>query len=90
MRTTVDIEPSLLRRLRDEAHRRGIPFKEMLTTIIQRGLDGRREPERRFRTPTFAMGDPGQKLNLAKALRVAEELHDDNAIQRLASGRRRR
>lgn len=89
MRTTVDIEPTLLKRLRDEAHRRGIPFKELLTTVIRRGLDDRREPARRFRTPTFAMGDPEPRVDLRKALRVAESLQDDVIVDRLHRSRAR-
>lgn len=83
MRTTIDIEPSLLKRLRDEAHRRGVPFKEMLTTVLRRGLEERRESARRFRTPTFAMGDPEPRVDLRKALRVAESLQDEAVLDRL-------
>jgi hypothetical protein len=83
MRTTIDIEPSLLKRLRDEAHRRGVPFKEMLTTVLRRGLEERRESARRFRTPTFAMGDPEPRVDLRKSLRVAESLQDEVVLDRL-------
>lgn len=79
MRTTVDIDPALLKRLRDEAHRRGISFKEMLVTVIRRGLAERKE-SRRFRTQTFAMGDVDPRIDLRKALRVAEALQDDDVI----------
>lgn len=82
MRTTVDIDPSLLKRLRDEAHRRGIPFKELLTSVIRRGLDERREKHRPFRMPTYGMGEPLGGVDLTKALRVAEELRDADYIER--------
>ena len=85
MRTTVDLDPSLLKRLRDEAHRRGIPFKDMLTSVIRRGLDERRERGRPFRMPTYAMGEARAGIDLTKALRVAEELSDAEYV-----GRRRR
>jgi hypothetical protein len=84
MRTTVDIEPTLLKRLRDEAHRRGIPFKDMLTSVIRRGLEDRREPGRRFRTPTFAMGELRRGTDLRKALRIAEALEDEVRIDGLS------
>jgi len=83
MRTTVDIDPRLLKLLRDEAHRRGVPFKEMLTTVIQRGLEQRREPGRPFRMPTYAMGNLHPDVDLTKALRVAEELRDADYVDRL-------
>ena len=82
MRTTVDIDPSLLKRLRDEAHRRGIPFKDMLTSVLHRGLDERRERVRPFRMPTYAMGEVRAGIDLTKALRVAEELGDADYIAR--------
>lgn len=77
MRTTIDIDAVLLKRLRDEAHRRGIPFKQMLAATLQRGLDARGEARRRYRCPTHSLGGPSEVGALDKALRVAEELHDE-------------
>jgi hypothetical protein len=82
MRTTVDIDPTLLKRLRDEAHRRGVPFKDLLTSVIRRGLDERREKVRPFRMPTYAMGEPLGGVDLTKALRVAEALRDADSVER--------
>jgi hypothetical protein len=87
MRTTIDIEPSLLKRLRDEAHRRGIPFKAMLSSVIRRGLEDRPESARRFRTQTYSMGRVERSVDLRKALRVAEELQDYTVVDRLRSRR---
>jgi hypothetical protein len=87
MRTTVDIEPSMLKRIRDEAHRRQISFKDMLTLVLRRGLEPRRPSARRFRTPTFSMGEMRPAVDLKKALRVAEELQDAGAAGRLQSRR---
>ena len=74
MRTTVDIETSLLERLRDEAHHRGMSFNEMLSVVIHRGLERQPTPRGRFRTPTFAMGDARPGVDLRKALRIADTL----------------
>jgi hypothetical protein len=82
MRTTIDIDPLLLKRLRDEAHRRGVPFKELLTSVLRRGLDERREKTRHFRMPTYAMGEPSPGIDLTKALRVAEDMRDADYIER--------
>lgn len=85
MRTTIDIDPHLLKRLRAEAHRRGVSFKEMLTIILRRGLDTPEKPSRsRYRCPTFAMGTPAKPFNLDKALTIAEALEDEETVRKLA------
>jgi hypothetical protein len=85
MRTTVDLDPHLLKRLRAEAHRRGVPFKEMLTTVLRRGLEDRpATPAARYRCPTFAMGRPTASLNLDKALAIAGALEDEAIARKLA------
>ena len=81
MRTTVDIDPHLLKRLRDEAHRRGVPFKQLLTAILRRGLDDRTEPRRRYRMPSHSLGAPSAELDLDKALRVAARLQDEHVTR---------
>ena len=83
MRTTVDIDSHLLRRLRAEAHRRGVAFKDLLQGIIRRGLDDRAAPAARYRGPTFAMGMPAQPMNLDKALAIAATLEDDEIAREL-------
>lgn len=84
MRTTVDIDSNLLRRLRAEAHRRGIAFKELLQGIIRRGLDDRTPTAGRYRVPTFAMGAPTAPLSLDKALAISTALEDDEIRRELA------
>jgi hypothetical protein len=85
MRTTVDLDPHLLKRLRAEAHRRGVPFKDMLTTVLRRGLEHRpAAPAARYRCPTFAMGRQPESLNLDKALAIAGALEDEEIARKLA------
>jgi hypothetical protein len=81
MRTTVDLDPHLLKRLRDEAHRRGVPFKQLLTTVLQRGLDEGAAPRRRYRCPAYSLG-AADAASLDKALRVAEQLQDERTARR--------
>lgn len=83
MRTTVDIEPRLLKRLRAEAHRRGIPFKSMLAEVIRRGLDEQPAPPEPFTFPTFDMGLPAAGLNLDKANAIAAALEDDEVVREM-------
>jgi hypothetical protein len=82
MRTTVDLDSHLLSRLRAEARRRGVPFKEILTTILRRGLEA--APERtRYRCPTFSLGLPSGRVSLDKALALAGALEDEETDRKL-------
>src|SRR5437660_27730 len=84
MRTTIDIDPHLLKRLRDEAHRRGVPFKPLLMTVLRRGLDDTPTARRRrYRCPTFAMGEPAHASDLDKALRLASAMEDEETLRKL-------
>lgn len=83
MRTTVDLDPFLLGRLRDEAHRRGVAFKTLLNAVVRRGLE--RPPAARpkaYHCPTFSMGAPLRPLD--KALALADALEDDEVARELA------
>jgi hypothetical protein len=83
MRTTVDIDLELLRRLRAEAHRRGIALKDVLNRALRRGLQDRpaaKAPP--YRAPTFAMGAPLRPLD--KALALADALEDEEIARELA------
>jgi hypothetical protein len=83
MRTTLDIDPHLLKRLRDEAHRRGVPFRELLTTVIRRGLEERPKAAReRYRCPSYAMGSVDDTA-LDKALRLSAELEDEETVRKI-------
>jgi hypothetical protein len=84
MRTTIDIDTHLLKRLRAEARRRGMPFKDLLSGVLRRGLDepapGRRS---RYRCPTFSMGTPARPYDLDKALAVAAGFEDEEVAREL-------
>jgi hypothetical protein len=84
MRTTVDIEAHLLKRLRAEAQRRGVSFKDLLQGLLRRGLDERPAAQDRYRAPTFAMGDPVRPVRLDKALALAAALEDEEIARELA------
>ena len=83
MRTTLDIDERLLRHLRDQAHAEGIPFKEMVNRVIERGLKQRRQVKSApYRCPTFALGMPLRPMD--KALAIADALEDDERAWKLA------
>jgi hypothetical protein len=84
MRTTIDIEAQLLKRLRAEAHRRGVSFKELLSGVIRRGLDERVPVKTTpYHCPTFAMGVPVESFNPDKALALAAALEDQEIAREL-------
>jgi hypothetical protein len=86
MRTTVDIERTLLRRLRDEAHRRGISFKALLNRALRRGLDAAAAtgaPLPPYKSPSLALGQPAAHVNLDKALAIAGALEDEEIAREL-------
>jgi hypothetical protein len=82
MRTTVDIEAPLLKRLRTEAKRRGVTFKDLLQGLIRRGLQepGSRAP---YRVPSRSMGIPEEQVRLDKALALATALEDEEIAREL-------
>lgn len=75
MRTTVDLDPDLLERLRVESARRRTSFKQLLNTAIRNGLAApeTRRP-RAYSMPTFPLGRVREGVNLDKALHVADDL----------------
>ena len=83
MRTTVDIEAGLLKRLRHEALRRRLPFKHLLNKLLRQGLERPDARPRRYRCPTFAMGSPAPSLNLDKALGLATALEAEEITREL-------
>lgn len=81
MRTTVDIEAPLLKRLRVEAKRRGVSFKDLLQGLIRRGLQELPAHRARYRVPARAMGKP--EIGLDKALAIAAALEDEEVTREL-------
>lgn len=88
MRTTIDLDDSLLRRLREEAHRAGIPFRTLLHRVLQRGLEAEPSaPATPYRTPSISLGSVRAGVNLVKALELSASLEDDARGARLLEGR---
>ncbi len=63
---------------------RGLTFKEAVNAAIRAGLAGAPEPGRTYTTPR-ELGPA--RVDLTKALGVAERLEDDVLARRLAEGR---
>lgn len=88
MRTTIDLDDSLLRRLRDAAHREGVPFRTLLHRVIQRGLEAPHATGAdAYVAPSFAMGHVPPEVSLVKALQLAASLDDAEVVHELARRR---
>ncbi|MDP9178399.1 MAG: hypothetical protein M3O61_12025 [Gemmatimonadota bacterium] len=83
MRTTVDIEAGLLKRLRIAARRKGVTVKEYLAVVLERGLEEQPAKRGRLRLPTFSMGSPRPSINLDKSLRLAADMEDEETAREL-------
>lgn len=80
MRTTVTLDDDTEALVRERMRTRGVSFKQALNDAI-RGGEQRAVP---FQTPTYAMGVP--LVDLAKALRLAGELEDEDLVHGLRRG----
>lgn len=81
MRTTLTLEDHLARRLKDEARRRGISFKEIVNEAIERGLaaaDSPRPPASRFRVKATAGGFRAG-VDIRKLNQLVDELELERA-----------
>ena len=83
MRTTVDIETPLLKRVRAEALRRGVSFKDFLQGLIRRGSRTcpQSAPHIVFRHAPWELRSPHVRLD--KALALAATLEDDEVAREL-------
>lgn len=86
MRTTLDIDASLLRRLRTLAHRRGESFKDVVAMVLRRGLEERTRPPG-DPAPVFDMGAPLAGVDLDRALSLVDRLEDEEAVLDLRRGK---
>jgi len=87
MRTTVDVDPDLLEKLRVEAARRRVSFKELLNAAIRNGLKSTGRGKTPYELPTFRMGAVREGVDLDRALAVADALEDGEVAAEL--GRRK-
>ncbi len=85
MRTTVTIDDTLLRELKQQAHREGVSLTKLINRVLLCGIGAMREakkPTRPHREKTFSMGEPS--VNLDKALALAAAIEDEEVREELA------
>lgn len=84
MRTTVNLDSDLLEKLRVEAARRRVSFKDLLNSVIRSGLAaGGARRATTYTLPSFSMGAVREGIDLDKALRVADELEAEEVRMEL-------
>lgn len=85
MRTTLTIDDTLAKELKDLAHRRGMAFKEVVNRALAAGLRAMRSParSRRYEATTYAMGE-SKVPDLDAALRLAADLEAEEIARKLA------
>ncbi|MFM7733728.1 MAG: hypothetical protein ACKO6F_09815 [Cyanobium sp.] len=92
MRTTLTIEDTLLRQLRQKALDSGRPFKQVVNDTLRAGLEKSAEESSvvarpRYVCPTFSMGALAPGVDLTKANQMAAALEDEVLIEKLRQGR---
>lgn len=88
MRTTIDLDNTLLERLRDAAHREGVPFRAMLHRVLLAGLESRKPAATVvYETPVRPLGRVREGVDLVKALELAAALEDEDVARKLRDHR---
>lgn len=86
MRTTLTIDDDLMARLQDEAHRRRVPFREVVNAALRRALGGGPGTKKPPALRTYASRlRPG--FDPAGFNQLADELEDEALATRLAGTR---
>lgn len=84
MRTTLTIEESIARALKQLAHESGKPFKQVVNEVLLRGLARPHTAEARpYRLEPASLGHPVAGNNLDKALALADTLEDQAIAAKL-------
>lgn len=81
MRTTVTLEPDLVKKIKDLAHRQGQSFKQALNDLIRRGLRSSRRPDpvTKYTVETHSGGfRPG--IDSGKLNQLVDELEVEDFI----------
>jgi plasmid stability protein len=85
MRTTIQIDDDLFQDLKERAHREGTSMTRLVNLVLRQGLQASQEGspiKSPYREKTFPMGLP--KVNLVKALALADALEDDEIREKAA------
>ena len=85
MRTTLTIEDSLAKELKEAAHKSGKSFKEVVNEALRAGLRAKKNSSKAkpYRVKSCSMGGPNRGINLDKALRLADEIENEEIARKV-------
>lgn len=86
MRTPLTIDDDLMALLQDEAHRRRVPFRDVVNDTLRRALTEPPRARRRVPSKTYP-SKLHTGLDPAGFNQLADELEDESIAKRLANGR---
>jgi hypothetical protein len=86
MRTTLTLDPDVAAKLKDEARRHGISFKEAVNSNLRRGLAAGEPPASAYRVPSRAMRAK-RGLDLDQARHLADRLEDEEVLRKMSVGK---
>lgn len=88
MRTTLTIDESLFKALKDLAHRSGKSFREIVDETLRAGMTRGRLPRpKRYRLTPASLGGVNPDIDLTKALQLADTLEDLEIARKLEQRR---
>jgi hypothetical protein len=83
MRTTLTLDPDVAAKLKEEARRQGIPFKEVVNTSLRRGLASARQKAEPYRVEPHPM-QAKRGIDLDQARHLADHLEDEEVIRKMS------
>jgi Ribbon-helix-helix protein, copG family len=86
MRTTLTLDPDLADKLKEEARRQGISFKEVVNSNLRRGLAASDAPPSRYKLKPRPMR-PKPGLDLDRARDLADRLEDEEVLRKTSVGK---
>jgi hypothetical protein len=86
MRTTLTLDPDVAAKLKEEARRRGVSFKEAVNSSLRRGLTADEPAATAYRLrPRRLRAKPG--LDLDQARDLADRLEDEEVLRKMSTGK---
>ncbi|HEY2479580.1 MAG TPA: hypothetical protein VGI17_12735 [Solirubrobacterales bacterium] len=86
MRTTLTLDPDVAAKLKEDARRQGISFKEAVNSNLRRGLAAGGPASSPYRMkPRRMKAKPG--LDLDQARDLADRLEDEEVLRKMSVGK---
>ena len=83
MRTTLTVNDNIMQKLKEKAHKTGMPLKQVVNTALEIGLRNfNSQQSKKYKLKTFSLGAP-LIADIDKALKIATKMEDDEIIRKL-------